>query len=512
MRALNEMKSFVREAESLLGRERDLAAFEVYCANSEHQVARLNYTSDIPSRGVEEFKSLNADGFALRIVMRRDAHETGFASCAGDLSLEAVRYALQRARRTAVVDPHFPGLPAEPRRLAKGDVDAQGVSDLMRAKDSVIAAAAWEIAGRAVATFAARSPLKIARPGLVVGGDVSLIRDRIAIGGWAFEDIRSDQGAHFVASVTALIESFEAKGTATAVGGSIAQMRQAASRLGRDAVIRAIALRHGERPPGGLYRVVFGSQPVAEIINYVVLSSLTTAAFQAASSAYHGRFGTQVMDPRLSLADDPQAKSGLVRRQITCEGLPAGRTELIRNGRIVGLLSNFYDTHRLITDEHRGEKLGAGAGDGLLDFPPRSAYRLGESLARRFDAHPRASGTNVIMRTRGGTSEKELIAAVGDGVYVGRVWYTYPINGQRAGDFTCTVSGDSYMIRNGKIEAALAPNCHRVNANISQVFAKPIGVGRKSEAAVVWGAPEAYFVPAIGAEGISLATVGASDP
>jgi predicted Zn-dependent protease len=511
MRALSEMKDFVREATSLLGRERDLAAFEVYCASSEHQVVRLNYTSDIPSRGVEEFKSLNADGFALRIVMRRDTHETGYGSCAGDLSLEAVRDALKRARSAAVIDPHFPGLPAQPRRLAKDDTNAASVSDLMRAKDSAIAAAAWEIAGGAVAAFAARTPLKVAHPGLVVGGDVSLIRDRIAIGSSAFEDIRSDQSAHFVASVTALIESFEAKGTATAVGGSIAEMRRAASRLGRDAVMRAIALRHGERPPGGVYRVVFGSQPVAEIINYVVLSSLTTGAFQAASSAYHGRFGMQVMDPRLSLADDPRAKTGPLRRRITCEGLPAGRTELIRDGRIVGLLSTFYDTHRLVTDEHRGEKLGAGAGDGVLDFPPRSAYRLGESPARRFDAHPGASGTNVIMRTRSGTSEKEVIAAVGDGIYVGRVWYTYPINGQRAGDFTCTVSGDSYVIRDGKIAAALAPNCQRINANISQVFAKPIGVGRKSEAAVVWGAPEAYFVPAIAAEGISLATVGASD-
>src|ERR1700730_13104503 len=110
MRALSEMKEFVREATRLLGRDGDLAAFEVYCASSEHQVARLNYTSDIPSRGVEEFKSLNADGFALRIVMRSDPHETGSASEAGDLSLDAVRAAIRRARAATVSDPHFPGL------------------------------------------------------------------------------------------------------------------------------------------------------------------------------------------------------------------------------------------------------------------------------------------------------------------------------------------------------------------------------------------------------------------
>jgi len=104
-----ELKNFVREARVLIARERDLSAFEIYASASEDRVARINYTSDIPSRGVEEFKSLNAEGFALRIVMKRDAHETGTAAIAGDLGLEAVRDALKRARNAVVVDPHFNG-------------------------------------------------------------------------------------------------------------------------------------------------------------------------------------------------------------------------------------------------------------------------------------------------------------------------------------------------------------------------------------------------------------------
>ena len=120
--------------------------------------------------------------------------------------------------------------------------------------------------------------------------------------------------------MTALIESLDAKGTATAMGSSLDQMRRAGARLGRDAVARALKLRHGERPPAGPYRVVLGAQPVAEILNYMVIGSLTTGAFHAATSAYHGRFGTRVMDERLSLADDPIAKSGPVHRRITCEG------------------------------------------------------------------------------------------------------------------------------------------------------------------------------------------------
>ena len=75
MRPAAELKDFVRAARALLGRERDLAEFEVYCASAEHRVARLVYTSDIPCRGVEELKSHVADGFTVRVVMRRDARE-----------------------------------------------------------------------------------------------------------------------------------------------------------------------------------------------------------------------------------------------------------------------------------------------------------------------------------------------------------------------------------------------------------------------------------------------------
>jgi hypothetical protein len=501
------LKKFAREASARVAREKDIAAHEIYCSNAEHRVARLNYTSDIPSHGVEEFKSLDAAGFALRIVTARDPHEHGFAAIAGDLSPAAVGEALARAHGALVVDPHFPGLPVARGKLAAAAGEA---SDLFKAGDAHLARGAWAILGDAITTFNRRAPLKLAHPGLIIGGDLSLIRDRIAIAGSALPEVRTDETAYFFSSVTTLVESLEAKGTATAIGGSIAELERAAARLGREAVVRALELRHGERPAGGVFRLVFGPQPIAEIINYVVIGSLTTGAFHAANSAYQGRFETLVMDPHLTLIDDPQARNGPVRRRITCEGIPASPTELIRDGRLVGLLSGYYDRNRLLTDEHRAEKLGAAAADGL-DFPPANAYRLGEGGARRFDSHPGATGTNVIMKTSGGVDEKELIAKVRDGIYVGRVWYTYPINGQRAGDFTCTISGDSYLIRDGKLAAPLAPNCLRINANIAQIFTRPLAVGKKSAPAIVWGAPEAYFVPAIAVDGVTLSAVNAAD-
>ncbi len=116
MLPIAQLKAFTREAAGILAREPDLASFEIYTASSESRIARLNYTSDIPCRGLEEFKSLHADGFQVRIAMRRDPHEVGNAFEAADLSRDSVHQAIRRARSAAGVDPHFPGFPTESRR------------------------------------------------------------------------------------------------------------------------------------------------------------------------------------------------------------------------------------------------------------------------------------------------------------------------------------------------------------------------------------------------------------
>ncbi len=504
MRQLAELKRFARAAAALVSRDLEVGQFEIYCASADQRIARLNFTSDIPCRGIEEMKSIGADGFQIRIAKRRNPREFGVAFESGALTLEAVRAVLARAHRAAVIDPFFPGFAKGARavRLARA-----GPGDLARAGDEPIVVAGWSIVRGAVEEFARSEAGEISRPRLVVGGDLAVLHDRIALASSHFNDVRSDESARFSSSVTALIESLDAKGTASAMGGRVAEMKRAAAHLGRDAVNRALTLARGCRPGSGMYRVVLGAQPVAEILNYMVIGSLTTNAFHAADSAYHERFGAQVMDSRLSLVDDPAMRAGALQRRITCEGLPARRVVLVRDGRLVGLLSNFYDTHRLQADEDRAEKLGPGA-DGATPFKPLSGYRLGEGGGRSHEHAPASSGTNVVMKARGGVADAELIRAVGEGLYVGRVWYTYPINGQRAGDFTCTVSGDSYLIKNGKLAEPLAPNALRVNSNIDKVFKRVLAVGHRSHPAIVWGAPDAYYVPALAVDMLEFSAVG----
>ena len=248
--------------------------------------------------------------------------------------------------------------------------------------------------------------------------------------------------------LTAMVESLEAKGWSSALGKSLVQLQGAVGSIGSEVVRKALAMRNGARPPGGIGKVVLGPQPIAEILHYVVLPSLTTGAFNAASSAYLGRFGNKVMDARLSLIDNPRLRNGAIHCRISSEGFSARPIEIVKQGRLAALLSNHDHAGRLTADEQRHEKLGVLR---EISLKTTSGYRLGNEGRQRFDVEPNIGATNVVMRTRDGGTLEDMLSTVGDGVYLGNIWYTNPINDLRAGDFASTISCESYLIRNGKL-------------------------------------------------------------
>ncbi|MBI2002222.1 MAG: hypothetical protein HYS69_13720, partial [candidate division NC10 bacterium] len=82
-----------------------------------------------------------------------------------------------------------------------------------------------------------------------------------------------------------------------------------------------------------------------------------------------------------------------------------------------------------------------------------------------------------------------------DGLYIGRIWYTYPINGLKAGDFTCTVVGDSFLIRDGRLASPIRANAIRINDNILRVLRGIIGITADRRETTVWAADEVIHAP-----------------
>src|SRR5205814_4714316 len=133
--------------------------------------------------------------------------------------------------------------------------------------------------------FARRAPRDLSNPGLIIGGDFTLTREHIALTGSSMPGIRADQDAYFTASVTVLIEALKAKAAASATGRSAAELEHARNSLGRDAVKRALGPGAPVCPPSGRYKVLLGPQPLAEIISYMIMPSLTAGPFYRSDSA-----------------------------------------------------------------------------------------------------------------------------------------------------------------------------------------------------------------------------------
>ena len=239
---------------------------------------------------------------------------------------------------------------------------------------------------------------------------------------------------------------------------------------GAEAARNAISSMGGQRVRDGAYRVILGPQTVTELLEWILMPSLHLDMFYAGVSTFMGKFGQKVASEDLSLYDHGAAQGMAGSKAITDEGLPTGRTDLIQDGVLVGALSNFYETQRILNDPNAKDKLGVDPNRVADHVAPRNGFRTGRGGGRNFDATPSVTPTNLIVE--GGTkrSQEELIRLVGDGLYIGRIWYTYPVNGIVAGDFSGTVVGDSYLIKDGKFAAPIKPNTIRMNENIHNVL------------------------------------------
>lgn len=502
-----------------LRRQKDVREAEVFVADNVTLTARVNYTSHIPCNGVEEPKSTESYGLSVRAVFidpkgKQPEPLVGMASEPGALSLEGVKAALEKARRVAVHDPHFTTLPgpASERRLLSKYHDPRA----MDLKDSDLVHAGWAVLTQAFEVFEKAPSLRglvsarqrLRDLGLLISGDVTVLQERMAIGSSRLHKVQTDESTLITSFVTAMVECEEAKGSGYACATHLDKFRGEA---GAEAAKNAVAAVHGVRIPSGEYSVILGPQPLADLMTHVVLPSLGADSFYDRSSAFHGQLGREVAANLLNIYDHGALPGYIGSKGITCEGLATGRTDLIKDGRLVGLLSSFYETERLLRDPDAKEKLGVEPEHFRSALVPRNGFRASAGTGRRFDVPPSISPTNLFIKGQDEKSPEELLREVNRGVYIGRIWYTYPINGLRAGDFTCTVVGDSFLIQDGRLAAPLKANTIRINDNIHNMLRNITGIGKKSKGIVTWAADQVVYAPDVAVRRLKLTAIAGKE-
>jgi len=481
---------------------------EVFVAATASLLARLNYTSHIPCNGVEEPKSVESLGLGIQAVFDGPGGPlVGFGSEPSDLTPAGVERALARARATAVADPSFVCLPRS-GRAARGPAPHRDPR-LVELDDLGLVEAGWRVVEGAVRTFLtstrlaglAGSDQALRRLGLVVGGDVTVLQERMALASTAMPEPVTDESTRVTAFVTAMVEAYGAKGSGWSVGTRLDELTDEA---GCEAARRAIDAVGGQRVASGQYTVVLGPQPVADLLDNLVIPALTARAFYASSTPFRGRLGRPVAVSGLGIYDHGALPGLAGSRGVTCEGLPTGRTDLVRDGVLVGCLASWYEAQRLLRDPDLAAKLGVAGPAAEAALVPRNGFRLGPDGARRFDARPGIEATNVVVEGADPLARDELLRRVRDGLYIGRIWYTYPINGLAAGDFTCSVVGDSYIIRDGRLAAPLKANAIRINDNVTRILRHVVGVGKDAKGTVLWASSPVVYAPEIAVSGVPV--------
>jgi len=498
MKKLKELEESVAKALAFLKTQPDIKSAQVFASANNRLWARLNYTSHIPCNGVEEPKSTDDFGIGIQIVLdSADGPKVGFGSEERDLSLEGVKLALEKARQGAIVDPEFRCLPQptdEKRTLFHYHDPA-----IMGITDQGLVEAGWQILDGALSSFLGSETLermagrkKLNDLGLIVGGDLTILQERMAIASYDMPDVQTDESALITAYVTAMVEKGDAKGSGYSVH---LRLKDLTGRAGSEAAENAIRSLSGVRIPSGDYPVILGPQPIAELLSNLVIPSCTASAFYFQESCFLGKLASKVASEMLTIIDKGNAPGLIGSKGITCEGLPTGETTLIKEGILTGLLSEWYEYQRILHDPRAREKLGVDPAEFRQALVPRNGFRFARGGGRNFGMLPRAAATNVVFESPSSTDFQTLVKSIKKGILVGRLWYTYPINGLRVGDFTSTLTADSYLIEDGEIKAPIKVNTLRINDNINNILMGIRGMTRETRPTLLWAADEIVYAP-----------------
>src|ERR1044071_1221122 len=100
MLPVSTLAQSAQEALAMISGEADVREAEVFVAANGSLLTRLNYTSHIPCNGVEEPKSAESYGIAVRVVLAgAHAGRIGFGYEPGDITLAGAGRALEKAGR-----------------------------------------------------------------------------------------------------------------------------------------------------------------------------------------------------------------------------------------------------------------------------------------------------------------------------------------------------------------------------------------------------------------------------
>lgn len=470
MQSLNSLKRIAEEGLALLEKKPEVRQAEVFAASNALNTYRICYASNVPSNCLEEPKSQESFGLGVRILFKDK--KIGFGRADSALDKAAVELAFLRAKKGAVLDKDFRSLP-EPSKRPKTKVKADKKILVLDEEKAIELAYASLDSCLGVLEKKYKGELNIT-------GELDTLAERIAI---ANSNSISEYDENSVAwqALTTILE--EKKEDVSGMWFSASPLLKGLSseKVGMESAEKALGLRHGTKIESGNYKVVLGRMAVSELFSNIFDARLSSV--NSKSTPFQGDLDKKIAPEFFNVSDNGNLDGAIGSKKVTDEGLPTGRTQIIRNGRLVNFASNDYYARKFARTE-RDKR-----------YVPANGFRSGGG-GRHYESQPGVEYSNLVIGT-GDKNHEELIAETKNGIYIGRIWYCYGVNGSTSSDFTSTIRGDSWIIRNGELARPLTPNTCRISDSLHSVLRNISALGKKQEPTLIWGSDSVIFTPEI---------------
>jgi PmbA protein len=363
---------------------------------------------------VESLTSADSSGVGIRVVLDGPAGEgsrLGFA-WAGSLDPSVVQAALGDARdnaRYATPDPDV--ALAEPDGVSSVEQDLWDEGVIVTPMDEKIA-----LALELERVTRAADP----RVRQVSSADYSDGRVEVALA--STTGIRSEaRRTTAFLSVDAIAgEGTDSQtGTGFSVGRSPAQLDPEEAMA--DAVLRSTRLLGAQKARSGRCTVVFDPRVVSTLLS-VVASALSGEAVVKGRSFFAGRIGESVAQSGVTQTDDPTDSRAFSAASYDGEGLACRRNVLISDGRLEMFVYDSVSARRAHT-----RSTGSAVRGGFAGTP--------------------SAGCRALVLSPGTMTADEVLAAVGEGLYVQSVTGIHSGVNTVSGDFS--VGAEGLLIKGG---------------------------------------------------------------
>lgn len=394
---------------------------------------------------VESLQRAVSRGVGVR-VLRGQAPGFSFTTNFSAGALDACAAAALEAARHATPDPAI--APAAPARLPRKDL-ALFDPAFARVSDKQRIALALEL--EAATRAADRRITRVRSAAYEENTDWLQLRNSEGI------DLatRESSGSLGVMAIAGDEESEAGYEFQDARSWSELNAKKVARAAARDALRRLGARRvRGKNGP-----VIFENLAAAELLD-VLADSFCADQVHKGLSALEGKRGKRIFGKKISVVDDGLLKKGLGSAPFDDEGVPQQRTQLVREGELLGYL---YDT----TAARREGARSTG-----------NAVRGGG-----FAAGPEVGVTNLSIQ-KGRHTAGDLLAAMGNGFLITELMGVHTAN-PVTGEFSFGCAGQ--LVRRGRVEHAFKGMA--VAGNLFDLYKRVELVGRDLRFAGGIGSP-----------------------